>query len=92
MARFGSIRIPPACFISPWISQFACNADHGFQAALNIHIGRGPGRHADAHSCVPLPDGSATPTGAILLNACNDTPRHLSIPKRHQNLVEHDLI
>ena len=74
------------------LRQFACNANHGFQAALNVRLGRSPRRHADAHGRVPLPDGPAAPTGAILLNACNHALRPLSIPKRYQHLVEDDLI
>ncbi len=41
---------------------------------------------------MPLPDGPATPTGAVLLNTFNDTPRPLSVPERHQGLIERDLV
>src|SRR5947209_1245007 len=74
------------------LGQFSSHADHGFQAALNVRVGRGPRRHADAHGCLSLPDSSAAPTGAILLNTRYNAPRRLSIPECHQYLIEYDLV
>src|ERR1041385_168914 len=65
---------------------------HGFQAALDIVVGRRPRGDADAHGGASLPDGRACPTGAVRLNARDHPAGHLGVAERDQDLIDHHVV
>ncbi len=52
------------------------------KAALDILLGCRPGRHADAHCGLTLPDSAAAPTGAFLLDSSDHVAGAIRIPER----------
>jgi hypothetical protein len=70
----------------------ASDAEYRLKAALHIRLGSRPGRHADAHRCLSLPDGSAAPAGSVFLDAPDHFSCHFGPAKGHQHLVDHDII
>jgi hypothetical protein len=62
------------------------------ETMLDIHLGRRPRRHADAHRSVALPNCGTAPTRTFRLNATDYLTGALGASKGYQDLVQHDLI
>ena len=61
---------------------------YGFETLLHIGFGSYPGGDANPHCGTSLPDGSATPRGAILLYAFNYPLGFVGVAERDKNLVK----
>ena len=68
------------------------NPYHSLQALLNIILRCSPGRNADSHRGVALPDRTATPTGSLGLQGSYHLLGRCTIPKRNQHLIKRDII
>ena len=71
---------------------FAGYADDGFETALDVGFCGGPGRDADAHRGVSLPDCSSAPAGAVFLNASDDLARGLRGAEGYENLIDDNVV
>ena len=68
------------------------DAPHRLDAELDVGIGRGPRRNADAHRRAPLPDRDPAPAGAFGLQRRDDALRASGIAERHEHLVQRNLV
>ena len=68
------------------------NRNYCREAALDVGFVSRPGCDANAHCSLAVPHCSTAPAGTIFLNRPNNALRGLCISKRHEYLIEHDLI
>ena len=70
----------------------ARDPDHRSDAAVDIGVGGGPAGNADPHGGPALPDGYATPTGAVFLKFFDDALGFFGIAEGNEDLIEHDVV
>src|SRR6266404_4000767 len=71
---------------------FAGNTDHRSKASLHVLFCCRPGRDANAHRCLALPDRACAPASAILLDASYHFAGHVRATKGHQHLIDHHIV
>ena len=72
--------------------RIARNACDVFETSLNVGFRSSPGRNADAHSGLPLPDCPSAPAGTVLLHAADDLARSFGTTERHENLIDDHIV
>src|SRR5580658_9513647 len=72
--------------------QLFCRVDNGFRTPVNVLFGRGPTTYTDAHRSAPTPASAAEPGDTGLPNPTDHFRGDRIRAKRHQHLVEHDVV
>src|SRR6267142_1753689 len=91
----GNLRYKFASLPGPWPlgrAAFAGNTDHCGETSLHVLFCSRPGRDANAHRCLALPDCACAPAGTILLDTSYHFAGHVRAAEGHQHLIDHHII